>query len=135
MGVHHLRWFFGLVFSFPKCINKSRCDEWLTRYDVPKLTNFGILQKFKKITYFQTLVFVYIPQFLWSSGVLDPKDAQSSCPAVIARKKWKSTLSIVELRWAFYKIHFTWRSMEYFIFYGHFTFTISVKKNISPNSK
>ena len=43
------RQFVGLVFLFPKRINISVCNEWLTRYDAANFLKFGIFLKFKKL--------------------------------------------------------------------------------------
>ena len=65
------RCYVGLVFSFPKCINISRCDQWLTRYDVPKWRKFGIFQKFKRITF--DIGFCIYSTILMILGCFGPK--------------------------------------------------------------
>ena len=98
LGIHH----FGMSCRAGFLVSKMHKDKaiWWVVDEIwcRKVNEIWTFSEIKKKFYaFLTLVFVCIPQFWWPSGVLDLKDSQSTRRAVIARKKWKSSLSNVDL--------------------------------------
>ena len=69
---------------------------------------FGIFKKFKKLTCWPPLVFGYIPQFWWFSGVLDPEDVIFAKRPVITGDRPCLLKTLKSFKWFFFKFFHLW---------------------------